>query len=184
MDTRTSRAARFSRESPPRRPHDAHLSCVWGCAEFETRRNEWSQMPAAVQVSAAERVVFDQDVFAHLGQIALGIGNNADAHATGVGLGARSIDSQTQRVHRPGGRRHPGRRHQPGCAPSVQPGDGQPRRDHHQQSHREREPGLPGQQRDPQHVCRGRADPAQRDFGCALRWHRHRLGLGCQRCRR
>jgi hypothetical protein len=74
------------------RPRDAHLTCVWGCIEFETRRNEWSQMPAAVQVSAAERVVFDQDVFAHLGQIALGIGNNADAHATGVGLGARSIE--------------------------------------------------------------------------------------------
>jgi len=74
------------------RPRDAHLTCVWGCSEFESRRNEWSQMPAAVQVSAAERVVFDQDVFAHLGQIALGIGNNADAHATGVGLGARSIE--------------------------------------------------------------------------------------------
>ena len=74
------------------RPHNAHLSCVWGCREFETRRNDWSQMPAAVQVSAAERVVFDQDVFAHLGQIALGIGNNPDAHATGVGLGARSIE--------------------------------------------------------------------------------------------
>jgi len=74
------------------RPHNAHLSCVWGCREFETRRNDWSQMPAAVQVSAAERVVFDQDVFAHLGQIALGIGNNPDAHATGVGLGTRSIE--------------------------------------------------------------------------------------------
>jgi hypothetical protein len=74
------------------RPRDAHLSCVWGCIEFETRRNDWSQIPAAVQVSAAERVVFDRDVFAHLGQIALGIGNNADAHATGVGLGARSIE--------------------------------------------------------------------------------------------
>ena len=73
------------------RPRDAHLTCVWGCSEFESRRNEWSQMPAAVQVSAAERVVFDQDVFAHLGQIALGIGNIADVHATGVGLGARSI---------------------------------------------------------------------------------------------
>ena len=74
------------------RPRDAHLTCVWGCIEFETRRNDWSQMPAAVQVSAAERVMFDQDVFAHLGQIALGIGNNAGAHATGVGLGARSIE--------------------------------------------------------------------------------------------
>src|SRR6185369_3241150 len=74
------------------RPHNAHLSCVWGCREFETRRNDWQQMPAAVQVSAAERVVFDRVVFAHLGQVALGIGNNADAHATGVGLGARSIE--------------------------------------------------------------------------------------------
>jgi hypothetical protein len=73
------------------RPREAHLSCVWGCLEFETRRNDWSQIPAAVQVSAAERVLFDQDVFAHLGQIALGIGNNDDAHATGIGLGARSI---------------------------------------------------------------------------------------------
>ena len=74
------------------RPRDAHLTCVWGCLEFESRRNDWSQIPAAVQVSAAERVVFDQDVFAHLGQIALGIGNNDDAHATGIGLGARSIE--------------------------------------------------------------------------------------------
>ncbi len=73
------------------RPREAHLSCVWGCLEFESRRNDWSQIPAAVQVSAAERVLFDQDVFAHLGQIALGIGNNDDAHATGIGLGARSV---------------------------------------------------------------------------------------------
>ena len=49
-------------------------------------------MPAAVQVSAAERIAFDQTVFAHLGQIALGIGNNDDAHATGIGLGARSVE--------------------------------------------------------------------------------------------
>ena len=74
------------------RPKDAIRTCVWGCREFETRRNDWQQMPAAVQVSAAERVVFDRAVFAHLGQVALGIGNNADAHATGVGLGARSIE--------------------------------------------------------------------------------------------
>jgi hypothetical protein len=49
-------------------------------------------MPAAVQVSAAERIVFDRVVFAHLGQIALGIGNNDEAHASGIGLGARSIE--------------------------------------------------------------------------------------------
>jgi len=82
----------FLKGASAARPRDAHLSCVWGCLEFETRRNDWSQIPAAVQVSAAERVVFDQDVFAHLGQIAIGIGNNADAHATGVGLGTRSVE--------------------------------------------------------------------------------------------
>jgi hypothetical protein len=76
----------------PGRPKDAIVSCVWGCREFETRRNDWSQMPAAVQVSAAERIVFDQTVFAHLGQVGLGIGNNDNAHATGIGLGARSIE--------------------------------------------------------------------------------------------
>lgn len=76
----------------PGRPRDALSSCVWGCRAFETRRNDWSQMPAAVQVSAAERIVFDQTVFAHLGQVGLGIGNNDNAHATGVGLGARSIE--------------------------------------------------------------------------------------------
>ncbi|HEY5759412.1 MAG TPA: hypothetical protein VIU34_26495 [Steroidobacter sp.] len=76
----------------PGRPNDAFKSCVWGCRAFETRRNDWSQIPAAVQVSAAERIVFDQVVFAHLGQIGLGIGNNDNAHATGVGLGARSVE--------------------------------------------------------------------------------------------
>jgi hypothetical protein len=81
----------FLKGMSPERPRDAIRTCVWGCREFETRRNDWSQMPAAVQVSAAERVTFDHDVFAHLGQIALGIGNNPDAHANGVGLGARSI---------------------------------------------------------------------------------------------
>ncbi len=74
------------------RPKDAITSCRWGCKGFEAQRNEWKQMPAAVQVAAAEHIVFDQVTFAHLGQIALGIGNNDDANATHVGLGARSID--------------------------------------------------------------------------------------------
>jgi hypothetical protein len=84
----------FLQGAAPARPKDAIKSCVWGCREFETRRNEWHQMPAAVQVSAAERIVFDRVVFAHLGQIALGIGNNHNAHASGIGLGARSIEVQ------------------------------------------------------------------------------------------
>jgi len=75
----------------PDYPVDPIANCSWGCRAFETRRNEWSQVPAAVQVAAAERVTFDQDVFAHLGQVGLGIGNDAATNASGVGLGARSI---------------------------------------------------------------------------------------------
>jgi hypothetical protein len=74
-----------------RRPRDALETCHWGCPEFETMRNDWSQIPAAVQVSAAQRITFRGNVFAHLGQIALGIGNNADAHSRGIGLGTSMI---------------------------------------------------------------------------------------------
>jgi hypothetical protein len=44
-----------------------------------------------VQVSAAERVDFEGNVFAHLGQYALGIGNDADATYSGTGLGTGDI---------------------------------------------------------------------------------------------
>lgn len=66
-------------------------SCHWGCRNFETMRNEWSQMPAAVQVARAEHVTFDHNVFAHLGQIALGAGNDRNANASNIGLGAQHI---------------------------------------------------------------------------------------------
>ena len=51
----------------------------------------WSQMPAAVQVSAANTITFTDDQFVNLGQTAIGIGNDANAHASGVGLGASNI---------------------------------------------------------------------------------------------
>ncbi len=72
-------------------PSDPIATCHHGCPAFESVRNEWKQMPAAVQVSAAERVTFDGDVFAHLGQYALGIGNDSDAVYSGVGLGTGDI---------------------------------------------------------------------------------------------
>ena len=55
-------------------------------------RNRWNQQPAAVQVAAATRVVFDDDSFSQLGQIALGIGNNPDANDSGIGLGTSAIE--------------------------------------------------------------------------------------------
>jgi hypothetical protein len=72
-------------------PADPIAACPQGCPAFESVRNEWKQMPASVQVSAAERITFDEDVFAHLGQYALGIGNDADAMLSGTGLGAGDI---------------------------------------------------------------------------------------------
>jgi hypothetical protein len=48
-------------------------------------------MPASIQVAAVERITFENDVFAHLGQFALGIGNDANANITGVGLGASDV---------------------------------------------------------------------------------------------
>ncbi|MFI0724436.1 ricin-type beta-trefoil lectin domain protein [Streptomyces sp. NPDC021224] len=72
-------------------PSDFMTSCQSGCPLFEAARNSWSQVPAAVQVSAARGITFTGDTFAHLGQVGLGIGNDADAHASGVGLGASSV---------------------------------------------------------------------------------------------
>ncbi|MFF2081589.1 ricin-type beta-trefoil lectin domain protein [Kitasatospora sp. NPDC058162] len=76
---------------PFTQPSDFMTSCQSGCPLFEAARNNWNQVPAAVQVSAAASITFSGDSFAHLGQVGLGIGNDADAHASGVGLGASDI---------------------------------------------------------------------------------------------
>jgi hypothetical protein len=72
-------------------PADPLKTCPQGCPAFESVRNTWRQMPAAIQVSAAEHITFDHNIFAHLGQYALGIGNDADAMQSGVGLGTGDI---------------------------------------------------------------------------------------------
>jgi hypothetical protein len=69
----------------------ALTACRSGCTQFEATRPNWYQMPAAVQVSAANTITLSNDQFVNLGQTALGIGNDANAHASGVGLGASSI---------------------------------------------------------------------------------------------
>ncbi|QDX24608.1 right-handed parallel beta-helix repeat-containing protein [Sphingomonas suaedae] len=73
-------------------PADPIRDCSWGCPAFERMRNHWRQQPAAIQVAAASRIVFDDNRFGQLGQIALGIGNNPDANATGIGLAATAIE--------------------------------------------------------------------------------------------
>ncbi|MBB2741894.1 UNVERIFIED_ORG: hypothetical protein FHR35_001714 [Microbispora rosea subsp. rosea] len=72
-------------------PGDLPSSCQEGCQQFESTRPNWSQMPAAVQVSAANHITFSDSQFVNLGQTAVGIGNDANAHASGVGLGASDI---------------------------------------------------------------------------------------------
>ncbi|WP_291873989.1 right-handed parallel beta-helix repeat-containing protein [Caulobacter sp.] len=73
-------------------PADPIRDCSWGCWAFEARRNHWRQQPAAVQVAAATRVLFEDVEFAHLGQIGLGVGNDVSANLSGVGLETRSIE--------------------------------------------------------------------------------------------
>jgi hypothetical protein len=72
-------------------PGDFLSSCQSGCQLFEGARNGWAQVPAAVQVSAATGITFSGNTFTHLGQVGLGIGNDANAHGSGIGLGASSI---------------------------------------------------------------------------------------------
>ena len=64
---------------------------------YASQRNHWRQQPAAVQVSGAQRILFADTTFAQLGQIALGIGNNAEATSAGPGLAAQSIEVRNSR---------------------------------------------------------------------------------------
>ncbi|WP_440074044.1 NEW3 domain-containing protein [Streptosporangium sp. OZ121] len=75
----------------PHRPADAFTSCSIGCTGFEASREGWEQAAAAVQVSAADDIAFVGCTFVNLGSVGLGIGNDAGAHATGVGLGAHRV---------------------------------------------------------------------------------------------
>ncbi|UIJ44326.1 right-handed parallel beta-helix repeat-containing protein [Sphingomonas cannabina] len=81
----------FLAEVSPIRPKDAWQSCGWGCVEFESMRQRWNQIPAAVQVAAARDVTFEGNRFTQLGQVALGIGNDANANLAGTGLATAGI---------------------------------------------------------------------------------------------
>jgi hypothetical protein len=48
-------------------------------------------MPAAVQVSAAHDVILAGNTYTCLGAVGIGVGNDANAHASGVGLGTQRI---------------------------------------------------------------------------------------------
>lgn len=82
----------FIKDDYDYRPDDAFTSCSRGCEMFERARgNTWYQEPAAVQISAAHDISLTNNRFTNLGQSALGIGNDANATLSGVGLGASGI---------------------------------------------------------------------------------------------
>ncbi len=81
----------YLKETASVRPAEAFKTCNWGCPEFETMRQKWSQMPAAVQVAAASHVTFDHDQFSQLGQVGLGIGNDANANLSGAELAVDGV---------------------------------------------------------------------------------------------
>ncbi len=87
----TQQNGSFIKDNYPYRPADAFTSCSRGCEQFERARTTWYQQPAAVQVSAASNVTFSSNTFVNLGSSALGIGNDANAALSGVGLGASNI---------------------------------------------------------------------------------------------
>ncbi|KAK2786402.1 hypothetical protein FQN52_007859 [Onygenales sp. PD_12] len=69
----------------------AHIGEDVSYPEFEATRPRWHQMPGAVQISAATNIGMVGCNFTQLGAGGLGIGNDANAHISGVGLGASKI---------------------------------------------------------------------------------------------
>jgi hypothetical protein len=61
---------------------------------FEATRPMWCQMPSAVQLSAAKNITISGANFTQLGAGGIGIGNDANAHLSGVGLGVSDIAVQ------------------------------------------------------------------------------------------
>lgn len=59
--------------------------------DFEAWRSHWYQMPSALQISAAHNISFTGGSYSQLGSGGFGIGNDANAHLTGIGLGAKDV---------------------------------------------------------------------------------------------
>ncbi|ORX35175.1 hypothetical protein BD324DRAFT_657582 [Kockovaella imperatae] len=58
---------------------------------FESTRPFWWMTPAAVQISAAERISLEGGSITCTGAASLGIGNDDNAHLSSIGLGAKNI---------------------------------------------------------------------------------------------
>ena len=58
---------------------------------FEASRPNWYQIPSGIQISAAHNITFTNGNFSQFGAGGIGIGNDPNAHMTGIGLGASNI---------------------------------------------------------------------------------------------
>lgn len=74
-----------------------------GYPAFEASRPHWVQMPSAVQISAARDISVTRSTFTGLGGGGLGIGNDARAHLSGVGLATQRIRVENSRFTAIGG---------------------------------------------------------------------------------
>jgi hypothetical protein len=64
---------------------------TYDTSNFESTRPNWCQMPSAIQISAAKNIVLSGGKYTQLGAGGIGIGNDANAHVTGIGLGASNV---------------------------------------------------------------------------------------------
>ncbi|KAJ5459984.1 uncharacterized protein N7458_001536 [Penicillium daleae] len=68
---------------------------------FEASRPFWWQVPGSIQVSAAQNILFQNgSIVALMG--GFGIGNDPNAHTTGVGLGASDVEISGMLLHQTG----------------------------------------------------------------------------------
>lgn len=81
----------------------AYLGGPFNYSTFEASRPFWYQTPGAVQVSVAERIVFNGGGITCTGAASLGIGNDANAHLLEIGLGAKNISVQGMTLSQSGG---------------------------------------------------------------------------------
>lgn len=63
----------------------------WNRSDFEATRPHWFQTPGSVQVSAAQRITFRGGAVTCTGAAGMGVGNDENAHLSGVGLGASAV---------------------------------------------------------------------------------------------
>jgi hypothetical protein len=69
--------------------------------DFEASRPFWWQVPGSIQVSAAQNILFQNgSIVALMG--GFGIGNDPNAHTTGVGLGASDVEISGMLLHQTG----------------------------------------------------------------------------------